>query len=363
MDFRRGFVDGRATQIMKEMGGDTFDRLAAIDAPRPRLTNKKLAKEVYETINDLKMSANPDSIRYSKELFTKQAIHRKEVNQILTEHPDMPRVVRDKLIKDMDDNILVSNPEQIVARMDESREILLDDFIRSPERASEQMKQLADMLTDLEIRNPEEMARVMYSLNYMAQVQGAIPKQVMKRVTQRTRGLPFAERSASINADMDRLSLFLEKSKGEMQRVANKIKADLPNIQGDLVPSYQRYYDTLMAKSINASDNRMADIARRREYFSRATSENLKDTDWWEQFYLETDAFWDRFDLEQLEFDDLLQSVAKEMSEIQGVKYPTRPPIKVTDRALAPQDIATVLGVRMDDITKEPDGIHDAEAG
>ena len=350
--FRRGFVDGRATQILKEMGGDTFEKLVKIDAPRPRLADKKFAKEVYQAVNDLKLSANPDSIRYSKELFTRKAIHRREVSNILSEHPDMPRAVRDKLIKDMDDGTLISNPEQITARMDESREILMDDFIRSPERASEQMKQLADFLTDLEIRNPEEMARVMYSLNYMAQVQGAVPRQVMKRVTQRSRGLPFAERNASINADMDRLSLFLENSKGEMQRVADKIKADLPNIADELSPAYGRYYDTLMAKSINASDNRMTDIARRREYFARATAKDLTDADFWERFYLETDSFWDRFDLEQLDFDDLLQSVAKEMGQIQGVKYPTRPPIKVTDRALAPQDIATVMQIRMDDITK-----------
>jgi len=352
ISFRRGFVDARATQILKEMGGDTFEMLVKIDAPRPKLVDKKLAKEVYQTVNDLKMSANPDSIRYSKELFTRAAIHRKEVANILSEHPDMPRAIRDKLTLDMNEGTLIGNPEQITARIAESRDILMDDFIRSPERASEQMKELANLLTDLEIRNPEEMARVMYSLNYMAQVQGAIPKQVMKRVTQRTRGLPFEERSASINADMDRLSLFLENSKGEMQRVADKIKADLPNISDELVPSYSRYYDTLMAKSINASDNRMADMARRREYFARATAKNLKDPDFWEQFYLETDSFWDRFDLEQLDFDDLLQSVAKEMGQIQGVKYPTRAAVKVTDRALSPQDIATVMQVRMDDITK-----------
>jgi len=159
--FRRGFVDGRATQILKEMGGDTLERLTKIDAPRPRLADKKLAKEVYEAVNDLKMSANPDSVRYASELFTRRSIHRREVANILSEHPDMPRAVRDKLVKDMDDGTLISNPEQIGARMDESRDILMDDFIRSPERASEQMKQLADMLTDLEIRNPEEMARVM----------------------------------------------------------------------------------------------------------------------------------------------------------------------------------------------------------
>jgi len=350
--FRRGFVDGRATQILKEMGGDTFERLVKIDAPRPRLKDKKFANEVYQAVNDLKLSANPDSIRYSKELFTRETIHKGEVANILSEHPDMPRAVRDKLVKDMDEGTLIGSPEQITTRMDESRDILMDDFIRSPERASEQMKELANFLTDLEIRNPEEMSRVMYSLNYMAQVQGAVPKQVMRRVTQRSRGLPFAERSASINADMDRLSLFLEKSKGEMQRVADKIKADLPNISEGLVPSYGRYYDTLMAKSINASDNRMADIARRREYFARATAQDLKDSGFWEQFYLETDSFWERFDLEQLDFDDLLQSVAREMGEIQGVKYPTRPAVKVTDRALSPQDVATVMQVRMDDITK-----------
>lgn len=355
LDFRRGFVDGRATQILKESGGDTFERLVKVDAPAPKLVNKKLAEEITETVNDLKLSGDPDAIRYAKELFTKEKIVRREVSNVLMEHPDMPRAFRDKVLQDMDDNILISNPEQIDLRMGEGKDLILDDFIRSPERASEQMKQLADFLTDLEVKNPEEMAQVMSSLNYMAQVYGATPRQVMKRVTQRTRGLPFAERSASINADMDRLSLFLERSADDMKRVAEKIKAELPTsgVPADLATAYDRYYDTLMAKSINASDNRMVDMARRREYFSGATSKDLNNPDFWEEFYLQTDNFWNKFDLEQLDFDSLLNQIAKEQSQIMGVTYPTRPPIKIIDRPLAPQDIATILNCRADDVTKE----------
>ena len=355
LDFRRGFVDGRATQILKENGGEAFEKLVKIDSPAPKLTNKKLVKEITETVNDLKLSGDPDAIRYAKELYTKEKILRREIDNVLMEHPDMPRVFRDKVLKDMDDNILINNPEQIDLRMGEGRDVIMDDFIRSPERASEQMKQLADFLTDLEVKNPEEMAQVMSSLNYMAQVYGATPKQVMKRVTQRTRGLPFAERSASINADMDRLSIFLERSADDMKRVAEKIKTELPTsgVSPELATAYDRYYDTLMAKSINASDNRMADMARRREYFAEVTAKDLGDPDFWERFYLETDAFWEKFDLEQLDFDSLLNQIAKEQSQIMGVQYPTRAPIKITDRPLAPQDIATILNCRTDDISKE----------
>ena len=351
--FRRGSVDGRATQIMKEKGGDLFERLVKIDAAHPRLPDKKLTKLVVETVNDLKLSANPESIKYAKDLFTQTSIMRKEVNNTLMEHPDLPRVTRDRLLKDFDDGILMTNPDVINARITELKEELLDDFIRSPERASEQMKQLADFLTDLEIKNPQEMAQVMYSLNYMAQVQGAVPKQVMKRVTQRTRGLPFEERFASISADMDRLVLFLEKSKDDMQRIAGKIKADIPGVSPELTTTYDRYYDTLVAKSLNASDLRMEDIARRRAYFEGATKEQLRDVDFWEQFYRETDAFWERFDASQLDFDDLLQSIAKEQSQIMGVTYPTRPPVRIVDRPVSMQDIAAILQCRTDDISKE----------
>lgn len=226
ISMRRNFVDRRATQFLRDMGGDTFQRLATVGPTKlTGVTNRKIAKEVQQVATELKIQGLPEAIRASKDDFTRANVVRREVDHILTEHPDLPRPVRDYIMRSYDDGVVFreagTSIDDTIRTADNA---MLDDFITSPERASTQFEQLADMLTQLEVRNPKEMAHLIQSLNTMSSIYGATPKQILGRAVERTRGLPFAERRLSIDKTLDSITVFRERAGASMDKVVERIK-------------------------------------------------------------------------------------------------------------------------------------------
>ncbi|KKN75149.1 hypothetical protein LCGC14_0383080 [marine sediment metagenome] len=229
MAMRRNFLDAKATRILKEIGGEALDTLTHAGPDKLMgVTNKRVVREVQQAAMELKMNGLPEALRATKGDFTRTKIIRREVNDILKEHPDLPRPVRDFIIRQQDDGVLfrdgVNSVDDITRQ---ANDILLNDFIASPERASVQYDQLANLLVDFEVRNPQEMAQLIYGLNFMSSIYGSTPKQILGRAVERTRGLPFADRRASIDKTLDSITLFTERAGASIDRVVEKIRVSM----------------------------------------------------------------------------------------------------------------------------------------
>ncbi|KKL97034.1 hypothetical protein LCGC14_1838550, partial [marine sediment metagenome] len=70
------------------------------------IATPRLAKEVQQVATNLKVQGLPEAIRAAKADFTHVKMKRREVDNILKEHPDLPRPVRDHLMQAYDDNSL-----------------------------------------------------------------------------------------------------------------------------------------------------------------------------------------------------------------------------------------------------------------
>ena len=226
---RRHFIDAKATQILKQIGGDQMESLARVGPDKLiGVTGAKLVKRIQQEAMELKIQGLPDALRAVKGDWTRAKIVRNEVDNILKEHPDLPRPVRDHLMKAYDDEILFKEAgTSINNTMKDSYDVMVDDFIHSAEYAHRGFEQLADTLTQLEVRNPQEMAQLIQSLNTMSSVYGATPKQILGRAVERTRGLPFVERRASIDKALDDITIFREKAGLSMDKVVERIKVQM----------------------------------------------------------------------------------------------------------------------------------------
>ena len=246
---RLNFVHAKSTRILAEIGGEALDQLTHAGPDKLMgLTNKRLIREVQQTAMELKMNGLPEALRMAKGDFTRAKIIRREVNDIMLEHPDLPPVVRDFVMRQQDEGLIFKEAATSIDNtMRESDSLLLDDFISSPERASVQYEQLADLLTQMEVRNPQEMSQLIQSLNLMSSVSGATPKQIMGRTVERTRGLPFTDRRASMDKALDSISLFRERSGASMDRVVEKVRAAYRAEPGlELVPGYSTKAEELL---------------------------------------------------------------------------------------------------------------------
>ena len=354
MDVRRNFMSKRYLQLLAEAGGDQFQALAKA-GPRnlPKLADRKLIKDLEATVYSLRTTGNPDAIRGAKELFTRRRVVRNEVNNILKEHPNLPNTARDYIMKAYDEDAIFSEAAESIERtITETRNILLDDFIRGPEVATQQYHQLADFLTALEVRNPQEMASAIQAVYKMSEIYGALPDQIIAQATIRSRGLPLAERRATFDADFDRVYMFLDNAGADIDRVIAKIRTDVPRLAG---ANYQdastRLFDTMVAKREFATEFRAQNMATRHEIFAGLGKKDLT-PEFWDNFYLQMNNEYRLLNVRMAELDGQLVRAIEEMNVAAGAKITPRSPVVVRDRALAPQDIATLLGVRGDDISR-----------
>lgn len=225
MDIRRNFIGKKYLQLMADRGGTTFETLAKTGPKLPRLADRKLIKELEAETYRLKTTGNLDAIRNAKDLFTRERIMASEVTDIYKEHPEIPRFVRDDTVQAFrDGSLFARGGESIDEHMAGEVNKVLDNFIRGPEMASQEFHQLADFLTALEVRNPQEMATAIQAVYKMSEIHGALPDQIIARATERSRGLPLAERRATFDADFDRIYQFLDAAGADIDRVVDRLK-------------------------------------------------------------------------------------------------------------------------------------------
>jgi len=357
IDMRRNFVDRKALQILKELGGDAYHNLVNAGPKDLPGVNKNIAKEVQQTITELKTSGNPDSIRASMDEFTYKNVHNKEVERILMEHPDVPTSIRDFYKRTQKDGDLFRDG---ATSIDKSAlvadNLLLDDFISSPERASIQFEQLADMLTELEVTNPQEMARLMQSLNLMSSISGATPKQILGRAVERSRGLPLAQRNLHMAKVYDDIADFQRRSNASIRQLREKIRQD--NMSGlfDDNPNYilksETLFDLQTEKSLRAEELTNEINAWRHEWFARGKPKDQHIADWWDDFYRESTQRHHDYNVEMAQYDGRIKNAIDDVNISSGTRLPTRPAILITDRPLAPNDVASLLGARGDDVSR-----------
>ena len=357
MAMRRHFVDAKYTQIMKELGGESLETLANVGPDKLMgVTNKRIVKEVQQAAMELKMNGLPDALRASVDDFTRAKILRREVDDILLEHPDLPTPVRDFVTKQQDDNILFRDAgNSIDNSMRDANNILLDDFIASPERATAQFEQLADLLVQFDVRNPQEMAQLIQSLNLMSSVYGATPKQILGRAVERTRGLPFANRRTSIDKTLDTITLYVERAGADIDRVVQKIKLEIPNIYKDnpaYISSSENLFNLQTAKRLRAGKLGEQVNAWRHDFFAAASPADLRRPEFWDDFAREINGRYHASNIEMADFDGMIKNAIDDLDIAGGLRPRQRPAIKLTDRELAPNDVAQLIGARGDDISR-----------
>ena len=228
---------------------------------------------------------------------------------------------------------------------------ILDDFIRGPEVAAQQYRQLADFLVALDVQNPQEMATAIQALYKMSEIYGALPEQIIAQATVRSRGLNLAERRATFDADFDRVYQFLDSAGADIGRVMAKL--DAVNIGSASYKGARTKLLGIMAtKRELALEFRTQNMALRHDTFRGVSGKELKTTEFWDSFYLQMGNDYGAFNLKMSKLDAQMARTIEDMNRAAGAKIPARVPIVVRDRPLSPQDVAALLGVRGDDISR-----------
>jgi len=354
-DIRRNFVGKRYIQLLKERGGDAFEQLMRVGPNPPRLVNRKLVKQLEAQVYRMKTTLNPDLIRGSKDLFTRKRIVRQEVRDILSEHPNLPNSARDHILKSYDDDLIFrEGAESIQSTVRESNNLLMDDYLRGPEYAAKQMEDLADQLIQLEVVNPEEMSHAIQSLNKMSQMYGATPKQIIAQATIRSRGLPLAERRAGFDKVFDDLYGYLDRAGASIDRVVERLRLRMGEgitFSSQYTSKADALFDIMTTIRQKGAQFRAEDMAWRHDVFAGRARGELTPT-FWDEFYLNVDQRYVVFNREMAELEGILASAIEQVDIAAGIKPFARASIRVTDRPLAPQDIAKLVGARGDDISR-----------
>jgi len=355
MDVRRNFVGGRYMQLLVEAGGETAEALAKAAPKMPRTIPKKLAKQLEAEVYRMSLTGQPDLIRGAKDLFTRANIMKQEVKNILTDYPELPNTARSFILDQYNRGTLFAEGAPTIERtVTDAGSMVMDEFLRGPEYATKQFDDLAKVLTDLDVANPEDMAQLLRSTSKMSEIYGATPKQILAQASIHSRGLPFAERSTMINKSLDEISVFMDRAGASIDRVVEKARVTMPGIgvTDDYITASSHLFDMQTAKRVKLTELRSEMDAWRREFFSGLTASDLRKGATWDDFYLQLDGHLTRIDTSAIEYDGLLNGAREMVDAASGIKPISRPPIRITDRALAPQDVATLIGVRGDDVSR-----------
>lgn len=90
----------------------------------------------------------------------------------------------------------------------------------------------------------------------------------------------------------------------------------------------------------------------RHEFFANVSAKDLKAAGFWDNYSREISSRWNQFNSEMARFDGQIKNAMDNLNIAGGAKPTQRAPIKVTNRPLAPQDVAKLMGVRGDDISR-----------
>ncbi len=355
MDFRRNFVGQKYLTLFKEMGGESVEAILKAEGRAPILSDKRLLKELKRAVYDAKTTGNIDNIRNTKDMFTRAKMYRKEVQGILKEHPDLPNNVRDFITQSYDDNTLFhQGGKSISSRMGEANEILMDQYLKGAEYATKQFQQLTDVLTQLEVRNPEEMAHLLLNLNVASQVYGATPKQIMAQTTIRTRGLPLAERQVRFDKTFDDIAEFMDKAGGNLDQMVEKVRLDMQagkTFNQEYTDKASRLFDLLQTKRQLGDQFRSENMAFRRDYFAGVNRKDMT-SEWWDSLFRQMDGQYHDFNVKMAAIDGDFTRAIADVDIAAGIQPFSRNAIRVVDRPLAPQDVASLVGAQGDDLSR-----------
>jgi hypothetical protein len=224
MGIRRNFVARRYMQIMAEQGGETFQKLMQAGPKSiPKLGDRGIEKQLANYMKLAKTSGDPKMIRQVAELMSTKQILRREVTGILKEHPELPNEVREFILEQFDTGRL-TEAQAIRRVMQEAGEQIRNKFIQSPEMASRQFRELSDRLMEFQPQTHAELADVILQMNYMQQIYGAFPHQIVAQATIRSQGLKAAERSAVVNGDLDRLLGFMDSAGVDLDKLVENMR-------------------------------------------------------------------------------------------------------------------------------------------
>lgn len=352
MDMRRNFIARRFQQIFKENGGEAIEALIKAGPSAPTGVNKPLLKEVQAELYRAKTTGDLKYIKNVKDQFTHRKMTRAEVQNIMSIYPDVPPTTREFIIKSYDDGTLFKAIDDTMAK---AQTMLVDDFIMSPEYASKQIGELAKMLTELEVRNPTEMAEAIKMVTVISDTYGALPHQVTAHATVRNRGLPTKERGDSFDAVYDRLYRFLDEAGGNIESTVSKLKLDMRKPElgftDDYISAADSLFDTVIARKEYAAEFRHQNMATRHDIFA-STPRAERTTEFWDDFGIQMDSEWQLYELRDAELFGRQIQLTEAMDATGGIQRHARAPIRVVGRALAPQDIASLIGCRGDDISR-----------
>jgi len=355
MDIRRNFVGEKYLVLFKEMGGEFAEILIKAEGRPPKLGDNKLVRELRQAVYDAKTTLDLDAIRNVKDLFTRKSIYRKEVQNIMKEHPDLPNTVRDFLLESFDDNTLYADGVRSVqARMKEANTRLVDSYLKGGEYATKQFQELMTLLTGLEVRNPEEMAHLLLNLNAASEIYGKAPEELLAQATIASQGYPLAERRARFDKVFDDILEFRNKAGGNLEQLIEKLRVDLKagkTFNQEYSIKVGRLFDLLTSKKQLSDQFRLEDMAWRHEIFAGVEAKEMND-DWWQAFYRQARQRIHNNQVKLVGIEGDIMSAIQESNLSAGIKPFSRKAIKVVDRPLAPQDIANLVGCQGDDLSR-----------
>ena len=368
MDIRRNFVASKYIQILSENGGEALTKLMRMGPELPGNLDKHLVKSIDQVITRAKVSGNPDMVRSLKQMFTRKKIMRNEIDTILKEHPNLSNNVRDRLMQFFDEDTLFNTAvdveprfavvSNIDNRINDLNNVMLDDFIRGPQMATKQFTELSDKLVEFGIENPVELAQSIMSLNRMSELFGATPKQIMAQVTVRSRGLPLPERVDAFNIAFDDMSRFMESASQDIERVVNNLRERLTQplfgddvLQTTIARDANKLFDDMVALNQKSADFRRRINSWRSDQFAGKGRGDLG-SDFWDSFYIQLDHQYDDFNTAIAGSYGKMLADIEQLSMSAGVRRTVRPPLRITDRPLSPNDIAMLIETRGDDVSR-----------
>jgi hypothetical protein len=350
MMIRRNFVMQKFMQEYRKRGGEIVEKLMkAGPLEMDAIVDKEMAKLVKQTVNRLKTTGRPDVIRSASRSFTHANIMTNEVRKVLLQHPELDNSIRQHFIKSQQSNELFSRGlESIDAVNKEAEGLLLDKFITSPKLMAEQIDTTVEHLLAAGVESTEDVAQLIRQTYYLSSISGATPGQVLARATVRNRGMKLTMRRADFDSVYDDLNLMMDKAQIGIGKVIQKIKATSVT-SPEYKASSDSLLDLLTTKSQLLNDWSTKNIELRRDFFHGKVKKDLTDA-FWNDFYNTINNESRQLSLQVSSLDG---RIAKQISNLNRVAGDTtvRPPIIVTDRALAPADIAQLLNVDMNDIT------------
>jgi hypothetical protein len=358
---RRNFVLGKYAQILADTGGEAYKALAEVGAKdlpsvldsAPKWVKRILKNDVYDAKVSGKLTTdNTAFVQALKDKYTTARINHAEVNDIIMKYPDVSPTSRSLIMDGFNSKTLLKSPDSIDEYMRKTVwDAEIDDFLRGPERAGAEFDQLTELLTSIGTANPEDMANLIVSLHRMTATYGALPNQIMARAVMKSRGLPLADRALQFDLEFDRIYTFLDKAGADIDKVVDFIKAQ-PHTTRMYKTVAQQYFDITTTVRKVVSDARTRDMAYRSELFGAVKQGDLKSPAFWDDFYAHESGYWSDVNKQMATLNSKLISAVQDMNWAAGTKITPRPSVVVRDRPLAPADVAQLMGVRGDDVSK-----------